>query len=149
MKFHHRFWPWRRIIALEKEIAQLKAQHEVHHAKMTQQEGHMRKLVTIMAMKGGIMGLFLFVCSASGQGLVRNYYTTNNNPLIAWTNNAAGGFTNTTSPVGVLGTLNGPGGLLSRSQFFMVLTNCTSAGNTSNQVWWVSQTNQKIGRAHV
>lgn len=67
MRFLKRFWPWKRIAELEEQLRQERNRHE----------GHMRKLATIIAVKGGFGLLLVGAFVAQGQGVIRNNVTTN------------------------------------------------------------------------
>ena len=77
MKFYETFWPWKRFredalkIALLKQALEEEAfnhqrtqkdktdlinEVKAHQAKAAEREGHVRKMVQIIAIKGGIIG---------------------------------------------------------------------------------------------
>lgn len=58
--FHNHIWPWSKIHRLELEIVQLNLRHEQIHNELNStiktRDGHIRKMATIIAIKGGILG---------------------------------------------------------------------------------------------
>jgi len=105
MKFLNHFWPWRELNRLNEEIDFLKhtLEHEQtshnltraslqdhklelidHKSRNTQSQKDIRKLATILAMRGGITLILIFLSlSASGQPILRQLFTTNTPPILS------------------------------------------------------------------
>ncbi len=105
MKFLNNLWPWKEIARLNGEIDFLKRtlEHEQsshnltraslqdhklelidHRSRVAQGQKDIRKLATILAMKGGITILVLFLSmGAFGQPLQRQLFTTNTLPILS------------------------------------------------------------------
>jgi len=105
MKFLNHFWPWNELNRLNEEVEFLKRtlEHEQtshnltraslqdhklelidHRARNTQSQKDIRKLATILAMRGGITLILLFLSlSASGQPILRQLFTTNPPPILS------------------------------------------------------------------
>jgi len=105
MKLLNHFWPWRELNRLNEEIDFLKhtLEHEQtshnltraslqdhklelidHKSRNTQSQKDIRKLATILAMRGGITLILLFLSlSATGQPILRQLFTTNTPPILS------------------------------------------------------------------
>ncbi len=105
MNFLNKLWPWKEISRLNGEIDFLKrtleheqSSHNItraslqdhklelidHRSRVTQGQKDLRKLATILAMKGGITILLLFLSlSALGQPIQRQLFTTNTLPILS------------------------------------------------------------------
>lgn len=107
MKFLEHIWPWSRFASLERDLKKLKEDHSRTKAEVDRHLNTSRRMAMIMHLRGydkaAVLFLFLSCFSGLGQPILRNYFTTNANPVVGggaqvWTNDGTQIFPVTNSP---------------------------------------------------